>query len=106
MKPSERLAPIMAVLSAALSIICCLPLGIPAAFGLAGFGMLMGHLRPWFMALSLLLLAVGLVQLHRRRACQRHNLAAVVIFCIATAIVLAVVLFPQFVASILADRLH
>src|SRR5262249_1911748 len=74
MKHSEKVAPVAAVISAVLSVTCCLPLGIPVAIGLAGFGVLMAQLRPWFMALSLALLAVGLVQLYRRRACQRHNL--------------------------------
>ena len=57
------------------------------------------------MALSLVFLTVGLVQLYRQRACQRRNLLSVVIFCIAAAIALTVVFFPQVVASILADRL-
>ena len=105
MKHSEKVAPVAAALSAVLSVTCCLPLGIPAAIGLAGFGMLMGYLRPWLMALSLVLLAVGLVQLYHRRTCQRHSLVSVVIFCIAVAIVLALVMFPQFVASIIADLL-
>ena len=103
MKHSEKVTSLAAVLSAVLSVTCCLPLGIPVAIGLAGFGMLMTQLRPWFMALSLVLLAVGLVQLYRRRACQRHNLLSLVIFCIAAGVVLALALFPQFVASILAD---
>jgi len=105
MKDSEKVAPVAAVISAVLSITCCLPLGIPTAIGLAGLGMLAGQLRPWLMGLSLVLLAVGLVQLYRRRTCQRHNSISVVIFCMAAAIVLALVLFPQLVASIVADRL-
>ena len=105
MKHSEKVAPLAAVISAVLSVTCCVPLGIPAAIGLAGLGMLAGQLRPWLMGLSLLLLAVGLVQLHRRRTCQRHNSISVVIYWIAAAIVFGLVLFPQFVASIVADRL-
>ena len=103
MKHSEKVTSLAAVLSAVLSVTCCLPLGIPVAIGLAGFGVLMSQLRPWFMALSVILLAVGPVQLYRRRACQRHNLFSLVIFCIAAGVVLALALFPQFVASILAD---
>jgi hypothetical protein len=67
--------------------------------------MLMDRLQPWLMALSLVFLTVGLVQLYRQRACQRRNLLNLVIFCIAAAIVLALIFFPQVVASILADRL-
>ena len=103
MKHSEQVTSLTAVLSVVLSATCCLPLGIPAAIGLAGFGMFMTQLRPWFMALSLVLLTVGLVQLYRQRACQRHNLLSLVIFCIAAGVVLALALFPQFVVSILAD---
>ena len=105
MKDSARIAPLAALLSAVLSITCCLPLGIPAGIGLAAIGMLMDRLQPWLMALSLVFLTVGLVQLYRQRACQRRNLLNLVIFCIAAAIVLALIFFPQVVASILADRL-
>jgi hypothetical protein len=105
MKDSARIAPVAALLSAVLSITCCLPLGIPAGIGLAGIGMLMDRLQPWLMALSLVFLTVGLVQLYRQRACQRRNLLNLVIFCIAATIVLALIFFPQVVASILADRL-
>lgn len=105
MKHSEKVAPVAAVISAVLSVTCCLPLGIPAAIGLAGLGMLGGKVGLWLMGLSLILLAIGLVQLYRGRACRRHNSISVVIFCIAVAIVLGLALFPQFVASIVADRL-
>ena len=50
MKHSVKIAPAAALLSAVLSIACCLPLGIPAGVGLAGLGMLMGRLQPWPMA--------------------------------------------------------
>ncbi len=106
MKHSVKIAPAAALLSALVSITCCLPLGIPAAIGLAGLGMLMGRLQPWLMALSLVFLTVGLVQLYRQRTCQRRDPLSLVIFCIAAAIVLALVFFPQVVASIFADRLH
>lgn len=105
MKHSEKVAPVAAVISAVLSVTCCLPLGIPAAIGLAGFGMLAGHLAPWLIGLSLILLGIGLVQLYRRRECQRHNSISVMVFCIAAVIVLGLAMFPQFVASIVADRL-
>jgi hypothetical protein len=105
MKHSERIAPTAAVLSAGISIICCLPLGIPAAIGLAGLGMLMTGLWPWMIGLSVLLLAVGLLQLSRSRACQRRSRLSIAVFCVATALVLALALFPQSMASFLADRL-
>ena len=105
MKHSEKVAPVAAVISAMLSLTCCLPLGIPAAIGLAGLARLAGHLGPWLIGLSFILLGIGLLQLYRRRACQRHNSISVVIYCIAAAIVLGLVLFPQFVASIGSDRL-
>jgi hypothetical protein len=41
MKHSEKVTSVAAVLSAILSVTCCLPLSIPVAMGLAGFGMLM-----------------------------------------------------------------
>jgi len=88
-----------------MSVACCLPLGIPAAAGLAGVGMVADDLQPWFLAASIVLLALGLIQLYRRPACERRNPLTVALFLFAAIIVLAMILFPQSVASFLADRM-
>lgn len=86
-----------------LSLACCLPFALPAALGLAGLGAVLGGLRPWLMVASLVLLVVSLVQIYRRRACGRKSTLSLVMFGVATVIVLGFLLFPQFVASVLAD---
>ena len=47
MKHSEKIAPAAAVISAFSTLTCCLPLGIAAAAGAAGLGVLVEPLRPW-----------------------------------------------------------
>lgn len=54
-------------------------------------------------AASLVLLAVGLFQLYRRRACGRKSKASLVLFGVSALIVLDLLLFPQVVATVLAD---
>jgi hypothetical protein len=103
MSHSERIAPIAAVLSALMSITCCLPLSIPAAIGLAGFGVVLSSLQPWFIGVSLVLLVLGFLQLWRGRSCRRPSTMSIVFLCLATVMVLALALLPQVVANFLAD---
>jgi hypothetical protein len=106
MKHSEKIAPLAAVISALSTVICCLPLSISAAAGAAGLGVVIEPLRPWLLGSSMALLAIGFVQLRRFPAtCQRRNGASTAVFLFSTMIVLALVLFPQTVASLLADVL-
>jgi mercuric ion transport protein len=103
---SEKIAPLAAVLSVFTSMACCLPLGIAAAAGAAGLGVALEPLRPWLIGLSVILLAFGVWQLYRSKgACQRRTRTSVAIFWASALIVLAFILFPQAVASFLADRL-
>lgn len=103
MKHAERITPVAAVVSALLSIACCLPFAFPAALGLAGLGVVFSAVRPWLAAASLALLGVGLVQLLRRRACGRRSPASLALFGIAALVVLGFLLFPQWIAGLIAD---
>ena len=110
LKHSEKIAPVAAAVSAVSCLACCLPLGIAAAAGSAGlFGALavvMEPFRPWLMGISAALLLFGLWQLYSRPAtCGRRNRASLAIFWLCAAIVLAMIVLPQVVAGILADRL-
>ncbi len=106
MKHSEKIAPTAAVLSAFSTIVCCLPLGIAAAAGVAGLGVLLEPLRTWLIGLSLALLGVGFIQLYRSRGtCQRRSRASVAIFWVSAIVVLTLVIFPQIFAALLADLL-
>ena len=104
MKHSEKVAPVAAVLSAISTMLCCLPSGIAAAAGAAGLGVVVEPLRPWLVALSIGLLAVGFVQLCRsNRACHRRSPVSIAIFAIAAIVVLGVLVLPQLTAGLLAN---
>ncbi len=106
MKHSEKIAPSAAVISALSTLACCLPLGIAAAAGAAGLGVLVEPLRPWLIGLSIALLGVGFTQLYRSRGtCHRRSRASVAVFWFSAIVVLATLVFPQALAGVLADLL-
>jgi hypothetical protein len=86
---------------------CCLPLGLAASAGAAGLGVVLTPLRPWMLAISGALLLFGLWQLYRSKGatCQRRSRLSVAVFWVCAALVLVMMLMPQVVASLLADRL-
>jgi len=103
-KHGEKLAPVAAVVSAISCMACCLPFGIAAAAGTAGLGLVLEPVRPYLMAASGALILFGVWQLYRRgRTCQRPSRASIVIFWTCAAVVAAVMIAPQIVASFLAD---
>ena len=106
MKHSEKIAPVAAALTGLATLACCLPMGLAAAAVTAGLSTVVAAYQPWFLGLSVVLLAVGLVQLNQvQRTCGRRPYASFVVFGLSTVIVLLVVLFPQVVAGMLADWL-
>jgi len=99
-------APAGAAISALFAGACCLPLGISAAAGAAGLGVVIEPLRPWLIALSIAFLGIGFVSLYRsKRTCQRRSRARIALFWVSAIVVVAAVLFPQILASFLADVL-
>src|SRR5215471_727442 len=99
-------AALAGILTAVGSLICCLPLALLAAFGVAGASAIFAVLRPLLLALSGALLIIGLVQLYRGgKSCRRRCIASVVVFWIAVAIFLAMLFFPQQIAGLLAGHL-
>jgi hypothetical protein len=115
LKHSEKLAPgvaqtswpaVAAVISAVSCMACCLPFGFAAAAGAAGLSVVLAPLRPWMLVIWGALLIFGVVQLYRRRgACQRRSRLSLAVFWVCAVLVLAMILMPQVVASLLADRL-
>ena len=100
------LTPTAAVASALATLTCCLPWGIGAALGALGLSVFFAKFQVWFLALSVLLLFLGLFQVLRTGAsCTKRSRVEITLLSIAAAIVLAVVLFPQWVAGLLAGRL-
>lgn len=105
MKIGDKVAPVGALTTALLSISCCLPFSIPAALGLASASMFASQHQAWLIGGSLLLLAVGVVQLVRRPACQRRSRASIALLCGSAFLVFAVVFLPEVIGGFLADRL-
>ena len=103
MRVTERLAPVAAALSALATLACCLPLGIAGAVGALGLSVALDSLRPWLIGLAMILLGVGSWQLYRgRRSCRRRSPLSLVLFGLSAVVVLAVIVFPQKLAELMA----
>lgn len=101
-RATSALTPIAAVMSALAALVCCLPWGLAAALGALGLSAFFTRFQAEFLLLALALLAVGLIQILRRgRSCRRRSRLEIALWTIAATIVLAIVLFPQWVASLL-----
>ncbi len=106
MKPAASVsAALGAIASALASLSCCLPLGFAAALGAGAASAWLTTLRPWLLGLAVALLGVGFWQQRRARQCQlRSRWLGAVVLWLAVAVVLAMLLLPQQVAALLADR--
>ena len=103
MRVTERLSSVGAALSALATLACCLPLGIAGAAGALGLSVALESLRPWLIGLSVILLGVSFWQLYRgRKKCRRRSPLSLILFGLSAVIVLAVILFPQKLAELLA----
>jgi hypothetical protein len=102
MKKAEIVIPATAIIATLASLTCCLPLALLAALG--SLAVALAYAKPWLLGLSGLLLAVALVQLFRRKGCGlRSTRAGIFLVWAALLLILAVALYPQGVASILAS---
>jgi hypothetical protein len=98
-------APIVAIMSAIASVACCLPLALVAALGAAGASAVFAALRPWLLVLAAIMLVIGFTQLYRARKCRRRSIGSVTLFWVAAAIFLAMLFFPQVIATLLAGHM-
>src|SRR3954468_23142638 len=106
MKHGEKIAPVAAAASALATLVCCLPVGIAAAAATASLAAVVSAYRMWFLLISAILLAVGIIQLARvQRQCAGRPRGSMAILGISATIVLLVALFPQVVAALIADWL-
>jgi hypothetical protein len=107
MKHVERITSVAAALSALATLACCLPLGIVGvAAASTTLSIVLGWLRPWLLGLSVVLLVLGTHQVYRAtEACQQRSRASVLVLWISLLVVLVVIVFPQLIASLLADWL-
>jgi hypothetical protein len=98
-------ASLVAILSSVATISCCLPLGFAAALGAGAASAFFTTLRPWLLGLSVVLLAVGFWQQRRAKQCGvRGRLLGNVLLWAAVVVVLGMILFPQEIAGVVADR--
>lgn len=103
MKIAERATPVAAMITALSTLACCLPFSFVGAFGLASLSVIAAKYRTGLLAVALLFLVAGAVQLYRgRTSCNRRSRASVIVFWTAVCVFLLVLLFPQLLASVLA----
>lgn len=93
-----------AMLTSLITLGCCLPLPFLGAAGIAGASVFLSGARPWLLGLSVILLAAGFFQVYRGMRCRvRQSKAAITLLSLATIVVMLLLLFPQAIASVLAD---
>jgi len=94
-----------AIASALASLSCCLPLGFVAALGTGASSAFLTALRPWRLGLAVALLGVGFWQQRRARQCHvKGRWLGTLVLWLAVAVVVAMLLLPQQVAALVADR--
>ena len=95
-----------AILSALGTLSCCLPLGFAGAIGASITSAFFTTLRPWLLGLSVVLLGLGFWQQRRAKQCGvRRGLLGSVLLWGAVVVVLGMIVFPQEIATLIADRL-
>src|SRR5258706_12009124 len=103
MKVLEKGAPVGAIVADLSTLACCVPLGFLGALGLGSMSVWVQPLRAWLLGTSAALLCLGFVQLFfRKSGCNRRRTVRLVLFWIAVAVVVLVILFPQVIASVVA----
>ena len=106
MRHTEKIAPVAGALSAVATLACCLPIAIAAGAATTSLAMVGGSYRWWFLGASAVLLTIGGLQLVQvRRARATRSSVSLVILAVSAGVVMLVVLFPQLLASLVADWL-
>ena len=98
-------ASLAAIVSSVATISCCLPIAFAGALGAGTASAFATTLRPWLLGLSVILLGFGFWQQHRAKQCAvRGGLVGNVLLWAAVVVVLGMILFPQEIAAVIADR--
>jgi hypothetical protein len=105
MPPTGKIPSVAAAVTALSTMVCCLPGAFAAAAATTSAGLFVIDYQGWFLGASLVLLAVGALQLrYARRACSTApRRSSVVVLCVSAVIVLMTMLFPQVLAGLIAD---
>ena len=93
-----------AMITSLVTLGCCLPLPFLGAAGVAGASVFLAGARPWLLGFSVILLGAGFFQVYRGMRCRtRQSKTAIALLSLSTLIVILLLLFPQALASVLAD---
>jgi fucose 4-O-acetylase-like acetyltransferase len=96
-------ASVAAIVSAVATIGCCLPLAFVAALGAGAASAFFATVRPWLLGLSVVFIGVGFWQQYRAKQCSiRGKLVGKIFLWAAVVVVVAMILFPQQIAGLLA----
>jgi len=99
-------ASLAAILGSIATLSCCLPLGFAAALGAGAASAFFTTLRPWLLAISVVLIGFGFWQQRRATQCSvRGRKVGQVLLWSAVVVVIAMILFPQQIAGFLADHI-
>jgi hypothetical protein len=99
-------ASLAAIASTIAAMSCCLPIAFAGALGAGAASAFATMLRPWLLGSSVILLGFGFWQQHRAKQCAvRGRLVGNVLLWAAAIVVLGMILFPQEIAALIADRL-
>lgn len=94
-----------AIVSSAATLSCCLPIAFAGALGAGAASAFATTLRPWLLGLSLILLGFGFLQQYRAKQCDvRGRVIGKVLLWAAVVVVLGMILFPQEISGVIADR--
>ena len=98
-------ASLTAIMAAVATISCCLPLGFAGALGMGLASAFFSTLRPWLLGLSVVLIGFGFWQQYRTKQCAvRGRWVGNVLLWTALLVVVGMILFPQQIADVIADR--
>ena len=104
MKNTEQVTPVAAAVTALSTLLCCVPTSFAAAMATTSAGIFVVDHQGWFLAASVLLIAIGVFQLRRATVCSpRTKRSSAIVLTISAAIVVGVIFFPQVVAGLMAD---
>src|ERR1700693_548594 len=93
-----------ALVASLLTLSCCLPVAFLGAAGLVSASVFLADARPWLLRLSIILLGLGFFQVYRGIRCRtRQSKISIALLGLATLVVVILLLFPQAIASMLAD---
>ena len=104
MKNPEQVTPVAAALTALSTLFCCVPTSFAAAIATTSAGMFVADHQGWFLAASVILIAIGLLQFRRATVCSATTKrSSAIVLAVAAAIVFTVIFFPQVLAGFMAD---